>query len=57
MRGETQLKELGADMRSIRRSRTGEMILELLKDAKNKGASYKAVAEQVLGKEVQVPRR
>ncbi|XP_055522799.1 uncharacterized protein LOC129716980 [Wyeomyia smithii] len=54
MRGETQLKELGADVRSIRRSRTGEIILELRKDAKNKGASYKAVAEQVLGKDVQV---
>ena len=54
MRGETQLKDLGADVRSIRRSRTGEMILELRKDAKNKGATYKTVAEKVLGKEVQV---
>ena len=54
MRGETQLKDLGADVRTIRRSRTGEMILELRKDAKNKGAAYKTVAEQVLGKDVQI---
>ena len=54
MRGNTQLKELGADVRSIRRSRTGDMILELKKDSLKKGLAYKELAEKVLGGGVQV---
>ena len=54
MRGNIQLRELGADVRSIRRSRTGDMILELKKDSSKKGLDYKELAEKVLGGGVQV---
>lgn len=54
MRGQEELKALGADVRSIRRTRTGEMILELRKDAVTKGPAYKALAEKVLGDTVEV---
>lgn len=54
MRADDQLKELGADVRSIRRTRTGDMILELRKEATEKGTAYKALAEKVLGSDVQV---
>ena len=54
MRGESKLKDLGADVRSIRRSRTGVMILELRKEAKGKGCAYKKAAQEVLGEEVQI---
>lgn len=54
MRGDDQLKGLGADVRSIRRSRTGDMILELKKDATMKGSAYKVLAEKVLGDSVQI---
>lgn len=54
MRRDTELKGLGADVRSIRRTRAGEMILELKKDAVKMGPTYKALAEKVLGKDVEV---
>lgn len=54
MRSDTELKGLGADVRSIRRTRAGEMILELKKDAVKMGPTYKALAEKVLGKDVEV---
>lgn len=54
MRSDEELKGLGADVRSIRRTRAGEMILELKKDAVKMGPTYKALAEKVLGKDVEV---
>ena len=54
MRGESKLKDLGADVRSIRRSRTDEMILELRKEAKGKSCAYKKSAQEVLGEEVEI---
>ena len=54
MRGDAKLKDLGADVRSIRRSRKGEMIVELRKEARNKGPAYRALAQEALGDRVQV---
>lgn len=54
MRGENRLSSMGADVKSIRRTRTGEMMVVLKKDAAEKGASYKALAQEVLGGKVQV---
>lgn len=54
MRSTEKLSPLGADVRSIRRTRIGEMILVLKKDAKEKGAVYKQLAQEVLGDEVDV---
>lgn len=54
MRGEAQLSGLGADVRSIRRTRAGDMILELKRDSKQRGPAYKLLAEKVLGEGVQV---
>lgn len=36
MRSDVKLVNLGADVRSIRRTRTGEMILELKRDKERK---------------------
>lgn len=47
-----RLSSLGADEKSIQRTRTGEMMLK--KEATKKGTSYKALAQKVLGEEVQV---
>lgn len=54
MRSEVRLSGLGADVKSIRRTRTGEMMLELKKNAVNKGSSYTALAQEVLGEKVRV---
>ncbi|XP_062707098.1 uncharacterized protein LOC134287909 [Aedes albopictus] len=54
MRSDAKLEGLGADVRSIRRTRTGEMILELKRQKEHKGAAYKRLAEEVLGEGVQV---
>ncbi|XP_062702807.1 uncharacterized protein LOC134285639 [Aedes albopictus] len=54
MRSDAKLEGLGADVRSIRRTRTGEMILELKRQKEHKGAAYKRLAEKVLGEGVQV---
>ncbi|XP_062715796.1 uncharacterized protein LOC109399007 [Aedes albopictus] len=53
MSGENRLSELGADVKSIRRTRTGEMMLVFKKDAITKGSSYTALTQEVLGKKVQ----
>lgn len=54
MRSDAKLADLGADVRSVRRTRTGEMILELKRDKERKGAAYKSLAEEVLGAGVEV---
>jgi hypothetical protein len=54
MRVNETLKDLGADVRSIRRTRSGEMILELKRETTRKGSAYKILAEQVLGEGVEV---
>lgn len=41
MCGDAKLADLGADVRSIRRTRTGEMILELNKTTELKGPEYR----------------
>lgn len=49
------LVDLGADVRSTRRTRTGEMILEVKRDNKErKGAGYKSLLEGVLDEGVEV---
>lgn len=54
MRGENRLSALGADVKSIRRTRAGEMIMVLKKEAGQKGPSYKVLAQEVLGDKVEV---
>lgn len=54
LRSEERLAELGADVRNIRHTRTGEMILELRRGATQKGSQYKELVEQVLGEGVEV---
>lgn len=52
MRSDAKLLDLGADVRSIRRTCTGEMILELKRDKERKGAACKSLVEEVLGEGV-----
>lgn len=54
LRNEERLAELGADVRNIRHTRTGEIILELRRDTTQKGSAYKPLVEQVLGEGVEV---
>lgn len=41
-------------MEKIRRTRTGDLILELKKDAKNPSSSYKELTEKLMGEKLQV---
>lgn len=54
LRRDEKLKDLGNDVHCVRRTRTGEMILELKKDTALKGSAYKALAQQVLGDAVEI---
>ncbi|XP_062539633.1 uncharacterized protein LOC134207770 [Armigeres subalbatus] len=54
MRSDVKLGELGADVRRIRRTRMGEMILELKRGVSQKGAACKKLAEEVLGETAKV---
>lgn len=54
LEGDAKLTDFGADVSSTRQTRTGEMILELKRDKTRKDASYKRVAEEVLGASVEV---
>ena len=49
MRMTPSLAELGEDVRNIRRTRTGEMLLVLKKDVKNSSNVYSDLAQTVLG--------
>ncbi|XP_062713157.1 uncharacterized protein LOC134290133 [Aedes albopictus] len=49
-----ELKDFGADVQKVRRTRSGEMIFELKKDSKNKSSSYKELAASVVGDTAQV---
>ncbi|XP_062538498.1 uncharacterized protein LOC134206792 [Armigeres subalbatus] len=49
-----ELKDFGADVQKIRRTRAGDMIFELKKDSKNKSSSYKELTERVVGDKAQV---
>lgn len=49
-----ELRELGADVQKIRRTRNGEMILELKRDPKASSSSYKELTERAMGDKVQV---
>ncbi|XP_058446290.1 uncharacterized protein LOC131427271 [Malaya genurostris] len=53
MRSEAKLAELGKEVRSIRRTKTGEMLLELKKGAQG-GTELVALAQQVLGDTAEV---
>lgn len=52
MRANAQLQDLGDDVKSIRRTRTGEMLLILKKSAKTSSSAHMAAARQVLGEGV-----
>lgn len=54
MRSDEKLAGLGADVRRIRRTRAGDMILELRRGSDAKGPAYKKLAEEVLGEGVTV---
>lgn len=54
MRTNPDLKELGADVQKIRRTRNGEMILELKRDLKASSSSYKELTEKAMGGKVEV---
>lgn len=54
LRKEGRLADLGADVRNIRHSRSGEIILELKRDTTQKGSAYKPLVEQILGEGVEV---
>ncbi|XP_058827879.1 putative uncharacterized protein DDB_G0287113 [Topomyia yanbarensis] len=45
---------LGQDVRSVRRTKTGEMILVLKRGAQSSGAAYKKLAQELLGDGAQV---
>lgn len=54
MRTKPELQELGANVQKIRRTRNGEMILELKKDPTASSSSYKELAERAMGGTVEV---
>lgn len=54
MRSDANLVDLGADVRSIRCTLTGKMILELERDKERKGAADESLKEKVLGEGVDV---
>lgn len=54
MRNNPELKELGEDVRIIRRTRNGEMLIELKKDQKSSSSSYKEITERAMGNAVEV---
>ena len=54
MRADERLADLGKNVRSIRRTRTGEMLLTLKRGVKDQGPSYQKLAEEVVGNGVQV---
>ena len=54
MRMNPELEELGADVKRIRRTRNGDMILELKKDSANRSSSHKELAQKVMGDKVTV---
>ena len=54
MRTNSDLKELGAGVHSVRRSREGELILVLAKDASGKTYDYKKLVEGTVGEGVSV---
>lgn len=54
MRSDEKLSGLGADVRSVRRTRAGEMLLILKKGARDKGPDYKKLTEEVIGESIQV---
>lgn len=54
MRTDPQLKEFSADVQKIRRTQTGDMLIELKKDSVNKSSTYKELTERVMGEKVQV---
>ncbi|XP_062710962.1 uncharacterized protein LOC134288995 [Aedes albopictus] len=49
-----ELKDFGADVQKVRRTRSGEMIFELKKNSKNKSSSYKELASSVVGNTAQL---
>jgi hypothetical protein len=53
MKSDAKLAGLGSDVKKIRRSRKGELIVELKSSAKQ-GSQYRDLAEQVLGEGVEV---
>ncbi|XP_062713362.1 uncharacterized protein LOC134290278 [Aedes albopictus] len=54
MRTNPDLRELGEDVKKIRRTRNGEMILELRRDPKGSSSSYKELTEKAMGDKVEV---
>lgn len=54
MRAESELKDLGAAVRDVRRTRTGEVILQLKRDTGRNCSTYKEMVEKVLGEGVKV---
>lgn len=54
MRTDERLVEMGSNVRSIRRTRTGEMLLVLKRGAKDQGPTYQKLAKEVVGSGVQV---
>lgn len=54
MRTNPDLKELGENVQKIRRTRNGEMILELKRDLKANSSSYKELTEKAMGGKVEV---
>ncbi|XP_058449259.1 uncharacterized protein LOC131429227 [Malaya genurostris] len=54
MRMNPDLKELGEDVHKVRRTRNGEMLLELKRNPKAGSISYKELTEKALGNKVEV---
>ncbi|XP_065072524.1 uncharacterized protein LOC135696917 [Ochlerotatus camptorhynchus] len=54
MKADERLVEMGNNVRSIRRTRTGEMLLVLKRGAKDQGPTYQKLANGVVGNGVQV---
>ncbi|XP_062541410.1 uncharacterized protein LOC134209439 [Armigeres subalbatus] len=54
MRSAEKLADLDKEVRNIRRTRAGEMILVLRKGSQANGTSYGALAQEVLGESVEV---
>ncbi|XP_062714136.1 uncharacterized protein LOC134290922 [Aedes albopictus] len=54
MRTNPDLRELGEDVKKIRHTRNGEMILELRRDPKGSSSSYKELTEKAMGDKVEV---
>lgn len=54
MRGAERLSALGEDVRSVRRTKAGELILVLKRGAQASGTAYKRLAQEVLGEGVEV---